>query len=98
MALLSVLGVVFQPAHWEGRAAGVQRGRRRLGALPERPRRLRAELLLGQGGGPSARGCCAQNLPQRLHQGETKSNTVHVYAVKRQEFCLRKWTCRLLRS
>lgn len=40
-----------------------------MGALPERPRRLRAELLPGPRGRPRPRGRRAQDLSQRLHQG-----------------------------
>ena len=60
----------FQVAHRQGGAAGVPRRGRRVGEVPERSRRLRAELLPGQGGGQVAGRRRSQDIPQRLHQSK----------------------------
>lgn len=58
-----------QVAHRQRGAAGVQGRGRRVGAVPQRPRRLRAELLPGQGGRACPGGCCSQDLPKCIYQG-----------------------------
>lgn len=57
----------FQIAHRERGALGPARRGGRVAELPERPLRLRAELLPGPGGGPGARRRCPQDLPVCVH-------------------------------
>lgn len=58
-----------QASYWQRSSAGVQGRRRRVGAMPQRPRRVCSELLPRQRGRPSPGRRRSQNLPQRLHQG-----------------------------
>lgn len=77
--------VLSQASHRQRDPAGVQGWGRRVGSVPQRPRRLCPELLPGQGGGTSSRGRRSQDLPERLHQGGRRSHADSSWDVLRAE-------------